>query len=200
MPPSPSLADILTFLGVCVTAVMAYLARNVDTGQRKKTSEKLGVEIEASTQEMLITSVQLVREDVGRLQTANAELRNSLKIIEAQDREKGIRIRTLEDDIEKLSHTNENLSLQGERHRNRIAELETQAGVQHTDTEKMKLKIRELGITVQQQQKQIEELEKENETLWEGLNTLTAQVKELGHEPRFTPPARNKKAKATGGT
>jgi len=201
MPPSPvvSVADVLTFLGVVVASVFAYFARNVDGQQRKKTSEKLGVEIESSTQDMLITSVKLVREDVARLQADNGELRDSLKQMEVQDREKGVRICTLEDDIEKLTHTNENLVLQGERHRNRISELEAQAGQQELDVGKMKLKVVELSKTVQQQQTQIEELERENQTLWDGLNTLTAQVKELGHEPRFVPPTRQKKAKEPNG-
>ncbi len=192
MPSSPSVADILTFLGVIVTSIAVYLGRNVDSSQRKKTSEKLGVEIEASTQEMLITSVQLVREDVLRLRQDNDSLRNVIKSIEDEDRQKGNRIRNLEDEVEKVNHTNDQLTQQAERHRARITELETQSGEQQHDVSKMKLRIVELGKTVSTQQVQIEELEKENETLWEGLNTLTEQVKELGHVPRFVPPARKK--------
>lgn len=207
MPSNWTTPEILGLLGVIITAILTYAARGTDASSRKKTSEKLGVEIESSTQEMLITSVQLVREDVARLQGDNSGLRERLHGVEESDRAKGERIHNLENEIERLNHANADLTSQAERFRNRVAELEINANAQATDTAQLKLKAVTLGRTVAEheqkivdQQKQIEELERENETLWEGLNTLTAQVKELGHEPRFIPPSRTKKAKATNGS
>lgn len=200
MPNNWTTPEILGLIGVVITAILTYAARGTDASQRKKTSEKLGVDIESSTQEMLITSVQLVREDVTRLQGDNHALRERLHGAEESDRAKGERIHNLENEIERLNIANAELTNNAERFRNRVAELEGQVGEQNTDVNKMKLKIRELGMTVEQQQSQIEELEKENQTLWDGLNTLTAQVKELGYEPRFTPPSRTKKVKAANGS